>query len=86
MLRYLSLEQRWKKESMRWDYTVQEQQKLNHKITERFPPLEKQLALLLREVEALWRAYEGQGSLQLQNAQRLLDTISGSLAARPKTD
>ncbi len=79
-------EQRWKKETLRWDYTIQEQQKVNQKVMERFPVLEKQLALLVREVEALWRAYEGQGGLQLQNAQRLLDAISGSLAARPKTD
>ncbi len=79
-------EQRWKKETLRWDYTIQEQQKVNQKVIERFPSLEKQLALLVREVEALWRAYEGQGGLQLQNAQRLLDAISGSLAARPKTD
>jgi len=79
-------EQRWKKETLRWDYTIQEQQKVNQKVIERFPPLEKQLVQLVREVEALWRAYEGQGSLQLQNAQRLLDAISGSLAARPKTD
>jgi len=79
-------EQRWKKETLRWDYTIQEQQKVNQKVMERFPVLEKQPALLVREVEALWRAYEGQGGLQLQNAQRLLDAISGSLAARPKTD
>jgi hypothetical protein len=79
-------EQRWKKETLRWDYTIQEQQKVNQKVIERFPPLEKQLTQLLREVEALWRAYEGQGSLQLQNAQRLLDSISGSLASRPKAE
>jgi chromosome segregation ATPase len=79
-------EQRWKKETLRWDYTIQEQQKVNQKVIERFPPLEKQLVQLVREVEALWRAYEGQGGLQLQNAQRLLDAISGSLASRPKPD
>jgi hypothetical protein len=79
-------EQRWKKETLRWDYTIQEQLKVNQKVVERFPPLEKQIAQLLREVEALWRSFEGQGSVQLSNAQRLLDAVSASLAARPKAD
>jgi predicted RNase H-like nuclease (RuvC/YqgF family) len=79
-------EQRWKKETLRWDYTIGEQQKVNAKLIERFPPLERQLALLQREVEALWRSYESQGGVQLQNAQRLLDAIGASLTARPKQE
>lgn len=79
-------EQRWKKETLRWEYATQEQLKINQKLSERFPPLEKQLALLQREVEALWRAHENLGSMQLQNAQKLLDAVAAAIAARPKPE
>lgn len=79
-------EQRWKKEVLRWDYSIQEQQKVNQKIIERFPPIEKLQALLQREVEALWRLHEALGTTQLQNQQKLLDTTSAALAARPKRE
>lgn len=77
-------EQRWKKETLRWDYTIQEQLKVNQKFSERFPPIEKQLALLQREVEGLWRTHENLSTVQLQNAQKLLDAVGASVAARPK--
>lgn len=79
-------EQRWKKETLRWDYNIQEQQKINQKLTEHFAPLEKQLALFQREIEALWRAHEALGQTQLQSAQKLLDVVSASVAARPKPE
>ena len=34
-------EQRWKKEPLRWDYALQEQAKVNQKLTDRFPPTRK---------------------------------------------
>ncbi len=79
-------EQRWKKETLRWDYALQEQVKTNQKILDRFPPTEKIVALLQREIESLWRAYELTGTVQLQNAQKLVDAIGGSLDARPKAE
>lgn len=79
-------EQRWKKETLRWDYNIQEQQKINQKVTEHFAPLEKQLVLFQREIEALWRAHEALGQTQLQSAQKLLDVVSASVAARPKPE
>lgn len=79
-------EQRWKKESLRWDYVIQEQLKVNQKLAERFPPIEKQAALVQRELEALWRLHEAVGSAQLQNAQKLLDAISTGVSARPKPE
>lgn len=79
-------EQRWKKETLRWDYYLQEQQKVNQKLTDRFPPIEKDLALLQREVEALWKLHEQLGGRQLQEAQHLLDLIGKALEARPKAD
>ena len=79
-------EQRWKKESLRWDYVIQEQLKVNQKLSERFPPIEKQAALVQRELEALWRLHETVGSAQLQNAQKLLDAISTGVNARPKPE
>lgn len=79
-------EQRWKKETLRWDYGIQEQQKINQKINDRFPPLEKSLALLQREVEALWKLHEQMGARQLQEAQHLLDLIGKALESRPKAE
>ncbi len=76
-------EQRWKKETLRWDYQVQEQQKVNQKFAERFPPLEKQIALLQRDIEALWKLHSQLGNQQLQEAQRLLDLIAQALEGRP---
>jgi len=79
-------EQRWKKESLRWDYLIQEQQKVNQKLSERFPPVERQLALVLREIEALWRLQEALGTSQIQSSQRTLDTIGAAIGARPKPE
>jgi len=79
-------EQRWKKESLRWDYLIQEQQKVNQKLSERFPPVERQLALILREIEALWRLQEALGTTQIQSSQRTLDTIGAAIGARPKPE
>jgi hypothetical protein len=79
-------EQRWKKETLRWDYVLQEQAKVNQKITSRFPPTEKAVALLQREVEALWRLHEALGSGQLQQAQKLLDAVGAAQDARPKAE
>ena len=79
-------EQRWKKESLRWDYVMQEQQKVNQKLGERFGPLEKQLAIIHREIEAVWRLQESLGAAQSQGSQRLLDAISAGVGARPKPE
>jgi hypothetical protein len=79
-------EQRWKKETLRWDYSLQEQQKTNQKLADRFPPLEKDMALLKREVEALWRVHAQLGDRQLQSAQQLLDQIGKALEERPKAE
>ena len=79
-------EQRWKKEQLRWDYALQEQAKTNQKIVDRFPPIEKQVTLLQREVEALWRLHEAMGTAHLQGSQKLLDVIGGALGARPKPE
>ncbi len=79
-------EQRWKKESLRWDYLIQEQQKVNQKLSERFPPVERQLALIQREIEALWRLEEALGTSQIQSSQRTLDAIGAAVGARPKPE
>ena len=79
-------EQRWKKESLRWDYSIQEQQKVNQKLVERFPPLEKQLATIHRDIEALWRLHEALGAAQIQSSQRLVDAVGAALGARPKPE
>ncbi len=79
-------EQRWKKETLRWDYALGEQHKINQKVTERFVPIEKQVSLLQREVEALWRLQENLGNQQLSNIQKLLDVIGGAVDARPKPE
>jgi hypothetical protein len=79
-------EQRWKKESLRWDYSIQEQQKVNQRLAERFPPLEKQLAAIQRDIEALWRLHEALGAAQIQSSQRLVDAVGSALGARPKPE
>lgn len=79
-------EQRWKKETLRWDYTLQEQQKTNQKLADRFPPTEKSVALLQREIETLWKLQEQLGSRQLREAQHLLDLIGKALEDRPKAE
>jgi chromosome segregation ATPase len=79
-------EQRWKKELLRWEYAAQEQDKLNHKILERFPPLEQAIALLQREIEALWRLHELLADRQLTQAQQLLDVVDAALESRPKAE
>ena len=77
-------EQRWKKETLRWDFALGEQAKVNQKLTDRFPPAERAVALLQREIEGLWKLHEQIGSQQLQEAQHLLDAIGKALEARPK--
>ncbi len=79
-------EQRWKKETLRWDYSLQEQQKTNQKLTDRFPPLEKDVALVKREIEALWKVHALLGDRQLQSAQHLLDQIGKALEERPRAE
>jgi hypothetical protein len=79
-------EQRWKKEILRWDYGVQEQAKVNQRLNERFPPIEREVALTKREIEALWRLHELLGERQMGESQRLMDAISGALGSRPKAD
>ena len=79
-------EQRWKKETLRWEYTIQEQAKVNRKLAERFPSTEKTVALLQREIEALWRLHEVLGGGQLQQAQKWLDAIGAARDARPKAE
>jgi phage/plasmid-associated DNA primase len=79
-------EQRWKKEQLRWDYSIQEQQKVNQKVSERFPPTEKHVALLQREIEALWRLHEAASGAQLQSSQKLLDVVGAAVSARPKAE
>ena len=79
-------EQRWKKETLRWDYTIQEQGKINQKLVDRFPATEKAVALLHREVEAVWRLQETLGAGQLQQAQKLLDAVGAAQDARPKAE
>ncbi len=79
-------EQRWKKETLRWDYALGEQNKVNQKLTEQFPPLDKQLAVLQREIEGLWRLQEAAGNQQLAAVQKLLDIVGGATDARPKRE
>lgn len=79
-------EQRWKKETLRWDYALGEQNKINQKLEEHFPPIGKQLALLQREVEGLWRLQEATGNQQLASVQKLLDIVGGAVDARPKRE
>jgi hypothetical protein len=79
-------EQRWKKETLRWDYSLQEQQKTNQKLIDRFPPLEKDLALLKREVEALWKVHALVADRQLQSSQHLLDQVGKALEERPRAE
>ncbi|MGQ9490989.1 MAG: hypothetical protein ACUVR4_13125 [Anaerolineae bacterium] len=79
-------EQRWKKETLRWDYAFGEQHNFNQKLTERLLPLEKLVGLLQREIEALWRLQENLGNQQLNNMQKLLDVIGGAADARPKLE
>jgi hypothetical protein len=79
-------EQRWKKETLRWDYSLQEQQKVNQKLTDRFPPTEKDLALLKREVEALWKVHALIADRQLQSSQHLLDQVGKALEERPRAE
>lgn len=79
-------EHRWKKESLGWNYALGEQEKINQKLAERFPGIERQLALLQRDIEAVWRLEEALGSAQTQNTQRLLDAVGAALGARPKPE
>jgi hypothetical protein len=79
-------EQRWKKELLRWEYAAQEQQKVNQKLAERFPPLEAAIALLKRDLEIIWRLQNELGSQRLKEAQHLLDTIGKALEERPKAE
>lgn len=79
-------EQRWKKESLRWDYSIAEQQKAYAKLVERFPPLEKQLQIILRDIEALWRLHEALGVAQIQGSQRLVDAVGAAVGARPRPE
>ena len=79
-------EQRWKKEVLRWDYATQEQLKVNVKITDRFPSIERSVALLQRDLEALWKLQEVLGSQQMQSVQRLLDVLGHGVEERPKME
>ncbi len=79
-------EQRWKKELLRWDYQTQEQQKVNQKLAERFPPLEKAVAWLERELEAVWQLQQTLGAQQMQETQHLLEAIGKSVGARPRKE
>ena len=60
--------------------------KINDKLQKYFPPVEQDVALLKREIEALWRIHESLGERQLQQAQQLLDTIGAGLDGRPKAE
>lgn len=79
-------EQRWKKELLRWEYAAQEQQKVNQKLTDRFPPLEAAVELLKRDLEILWRLQNELGSQRLKEAQLWLDTLGKTLEERPKAE
>ena len=69
-------EQRWKKEVLRWEYAVQEQLKVNQKIVDRFPPIEKVIAWLQRDLNAIWKLQEELGTHQLQGIQHVLDALA----------
>ena len=71
---------------MRWDYTIQEQQKVNQKFVDRLVPTEKSTATLQREVEALWRLHEALAGRGLSDAQKALDAVGGALQGRPKPE
>jgi hypothetical protein len=77
-------EQRWKKELLRWDYVGQEQQKVNQKNSDRFVPIERAVAHLYKDLEALWRLQELLGDRRLGDAQRTLDAVGAALDGRPK--
>jgi len=79
-------EQRWKKELLRWDYSIQEQQKINQKVADRFVPLEKSATLLQREVEALWRLNEALAGRSLSDAQKTLDAVGAALQGRSRAE
>jgi hypothetical protein len=79
-------EQRWRKELLRWDYQVQEQQKINQKLQDRFPPTERAVAWLERELEAVWQLEETLGSQQMQETQHRLEAIGKSVGARPRRE
>jgi hypothetical protein len=79
-------EQRWKKEILRWEYVNQEQLKVNQKIVERFPPLEKCTSWLQRDLESLWKLNENLANQQMGSAQKLLDVLGQSVEARPKPE
>jgi chromosome segregation ATPase len=79
-------EQRWKKELLRWDYSIQEQQKTNQKVADRFVPLEKSATLLQREVEALWRLNEALAGRSLSDAQKSLDAVGAAIQGRSKAE
>ncbi len=79
-------EGRWKKELLRWEYATQEQQKATAKIVERFPPIERVVALLQRDLEALWKLQEILGSQQMQSVQKLLDVLGHGVDERPRME
>ena len=79
-------EQRWRKELLRWDYQVQEQQKISQKLMDRFPPIEKAVGWLERELEAVWQLEQTLGSQQMQETQHVLEAIGKSVGARPKKE
>jgi hypothetical protein len=79
-------EQRWKKEVLRWEYAVQEQAKVNQKIVDRFPPLEKIAVWLKSDLEAIWKLQEALTAQQLTSAQQLLDVMGKGLDVRPKPE
>jgi len=79
-------EQRWKKELLRWEYATKEQQKVNQKLADRFPPLEAAVALLKRDLEILWGLQNELGSQRLKEAQHWLDIIGKTVEERPKAE
>jgi sugar-specific transcriptional regulator TrmB len=79
-------EQRWKKELLRWDYAIQEQQKVDQKAADRIASSEKNIAVLHRDVEALWRLHEALAGRNLSDAQKMLDVVGAALQGRPKAE
>jgi DNA repair exonuclease SbcCD ATPase subunit len=79
-------EQRWKKEILRWDYQAQEQQKINQKLADRFPPIERVVAWLERELESVWQLQQTLGAQQMQETQHMLEAVGKAVGARPRKD
>ena len=79
-------EQRWKKETLQWEYNLQEQQKVNRKLAERFLPLEIVTVWLQQDLETLWRLQEALVERQQDGAQRILEEVSAAVGSRRKLE